>query len=168
MNQTGNSINMNFTNFVLHSQINEGTFINNMSLYLNNYGTNFFNQSQYLLPILFFGAYNDTRYGLLQFNCSIQFQLYFFLTSPPPPTLSSITPNPSTTGNITLQWTSSTGAISYNIYQYPSPILVINGSVSQVCTRQIYPTMINCLQMGYIIMLFPPRTHLEFQLPRTA
>ena len=82
MNQTGNSINMNFTNFVLHSQINEGTFINNMSLYLNNYGTNFFNQSQYFFPILFFGAYNDTRYGLLQFNCSIQFQLYFFLTSP--------------------------------------------------------------------------------------
>jgi fibronectin type 3 domain-containing protein len=54
------------------------------------------------------------------------------LSSPTAPTLSSITPNPSTTGNIPLSWSSSTGATSYNVYRSINYITTINGTVTLI------------------------------------
>ena len=65
---------------------------------------------------LYVGNYFDTIYCLKTLT-------------PMPPVLNSITPNPNTTGSITISWNPVTGATSYNLYQYTSLITNINNSV---------------------------------------
>lgn len=53
------------------------------------------------------------------------------VTIPPAaPVLQPITPDPSTTGNITLAWMSSAGATSYAVYRHVSPVTTVNASVT--------------------------------------
>ena len=50
------------------------------------------------------------------------------------PVLSSITPNPSNTGKIYLNWTEITDADYYTVYRYKSLIVEVNNSVSNLIT----------------------------------
>jgi hypothetical protein len=50
------------------------------------------------------------------------------------PVLSSITPNPSNTGKVFLNWTEITDADHYTVYKYESPIVEANNSVTNLIT----------------------------------
>ncbi|HMF34206.1 MAG TPA: fibronectin type III domain-containing protein [Candidatus Lokiarchaeia archaeon] len=52
------------------------------------------------------------------------------LTPPPSPAGLGISPNPSTTGQVTLSWTAASGATSYKVYRYTSYITTVNSSVT--------------------------------------
>jgi len=51
-----------------------------------------------------------------------------------PPILSSITPNPSNTGEIYLNWTEIADADYYTVYRYKSPIIEVNNSILNLIT----------------------------------
>jgi len=60
---------------------------------------------------------------------------YGVIAIPPgPPSLISITPNPSTNGTLFLSWTASSGATSYKLYRYTSMITTLNRSLVLVDT----------------------------------
>jgi hypothetical protein len=62
---------------------------------------------------------------------------------PQAPLLYDISPNPSSSGNITLNWTAISGAINYHIYRNPSPFTTIEGITPIATTYDSYYLDIN-------------------------
>jgi fibronectin type 3 domain-containing protein len=54
--------------------------------------------------------------------------------TPSAPSLRTISPNPSSTGNIALSWNAISGASGYAVYRYSSFIIALNSSVSFLAT----------------------------------
>lgn len=77
----------------------------------------------------------DNNGVLLTYSDIVSGNSTIFNRIPPnAPTHLTVTPNPSTNGNDTLQWDASNYATSYELYRYTSPITEINSSLTLVVT----------------------------------
>ncbi|HMF32258.1 MAG TPA: hypothetical protein VKK79_12625 [Candidatus Lokiarchaeia archaeon] len=72
----------------------------------------------------------------------------FQISPPAAPILSPITPNPSTTGSISLNWPQVPGALSYEVYEYSSNITTLNASVTILGTTAQGSFTVNDLGNG--------------------
>ena len=81
-------------------------------------------------------------------DLSIYRSICIVITVPAVPILMPITPNTSLNGNVTLSWTTVTGATSYNLYRYTGLITSINDSLTLVGSTRSTSIIDNGLMNG--------------------
>lgn len=135
----------NYTIYRFNSFITEinGSITNLATVALSFYNDNELGNGIYYYVII---AHNETGNSSIS-NCE-SVEVVFPL--PDAPTLSTIAPNPSINGNVTLNWNDVPNADNYTIYRYSSLITEINGSVIDLGTV----TISNFTDIGLIEDIF--------------
>jgi hypothetical protein len=106
---TGSDLNLS----IMYSTNNSGTIINETASII-------FNPAK----VLSYESVNQTHDGYLYYACNIT----LIDSNIGIPAMLPISPNPSGTGNVTLQWNLVNGFDNYSVYRSLSPITTLNGT----------------------------------------